>query len=106
LFEAADMRRKLVRLVLLFNILFLCFGAASAQGLESQPADTVVLNARVYTVNPKQPWAEALAIRGDKIVAVGSAKEMAPYRAASTKVIDAGGRLVLPGFTDSHIHLL
>jgi predicted amidohydrolase YtcJ len=106
LFEAADMRRKLVRLVLLFNILFLCFGAASAQGLESQPADTVVLNARVYTVNPKQPWAEALAIRGDKIVAVGSTKEMAPYRAASTKVIDAGGMLVLPGFTDSHIHLL
>jgi predicted amidohydrolase YtcJ len=72
----------------------------------SQVADTVILNARIYTVNPKQPWAEALAIRGDKILAVGNAKEMLPYRAASTRVIDAGGRLVLPGFTDSHIHFL
>lgn len=69
-------------------------------------ADIVVTDARVYTVNAKQPWAEAIAIRGDKILAVGGAKDIENYRAPATKVIDAGGRLVLPGFTDCHIHFL
>jgi len=66
----------------------------------------VVTNARIYTVNSQQPWAEALAISGAKILAVGSAKDMAAYRGPATKVIDAQGRLVLPGFTDCHIHFL
>jgi predicted amidohydrolase YtcJ len=69
-------------------------------------ADTVIVNARIYTVNAKQPGAEALAIRGDKILAVGSAKDIAAYRGASTKVVDAQGKLVLPGFTDCHIHFM
>src|ERR1022692_3947119 len=73
------------------------FGAlihnASAQ--QPAPVDSVVVNARIYTVNPQQPWAEALAIRGETILAVGS-----------TRVIDAQGRLVLPGFTDCHIHFM
>src|SRR5262249_31182764 len=69
-------------------------------------AETVVLNAKIYTVNTKQPWAEALAIRSGKIVAVGSEKEITAFRGPATKVIDAQGRLVLPGFTDCHIHFL
>jgi hypothetical protein len=73
---------------------------------QTQKVDTVVVNARIYTVNSRQPWAEALAIRREKVVAVGSAKDIEAYRGATTKVIDAGGRLVLPGFTDSHIHFL
>jgi predicted amidohydrolase YtcJ len=78
-------------------------GRSAAQ----QPsADVVVLNARIYTVNSKQPWAEALAIRNDEIVAVGTTKEIEPYRGAKTKVIDAGGKLVLPGLTDCHTHFL
>lgn len=72
----------------------------------STPADVVITNARVYTVNAKQPWAEAVAIQGDKIVAVGNAAEIERYRGASSKVIDAGGKLALPGFTDCHIHFL
>ena len=71
-----------------------------------QAADVVVLDGRVYTLNAKQPWAEAVAIRGDEIVAVGSVKEIESLRGPRTKVIDAGGRLVLPGFTDCHIHFL
>jgi predicted amidohydrolase YtcJ len=70
------------------------------------PADTVIVNAHVYTVNSRQPWAEAVAITGGHVVAVGSAKQVGAYLGSSTKVIDAGGRLVLPGFTDSHIHFL
>ena len=77
-----------------------------AQGQSSTAADTVVVNARIYTLNPRQPWAEALAIRGDQIVAVGSTRDVAARRGPSTHVIDGQGRLVLPGFTDCHIHFL
>jgi len=81
-------------------------GPTSAAQGPTTPADIVITNARVYTVNAQQPWAEALAIRGDQIVAVGRVAEIDHYRAAATKVIDAGGKLVLPGFTDCHIHFL
>jgi predicted amidohydrolase YtcJ len=79
---------------------------ASAFGQPSTVADTVIVNARIYTVNVRQPWAEAVAIREDKLLAVGSAKDIAAYRGATTKVIDAKGKLVLPGFTDCHVHFL
>ncbi|MGH9504811.1 MAG: amidohydrolase [Terriglobales bacterium] len=79
---------------------------SSAWAQLSPVADTVIVNARIYTVNPRQPWAEALAIHGDKIIAVGNAKEIAAYRGPSTKIIDAKGKLVLPGFTDCHIHFM
>jgi predicted amidohydrolase YtcJ len=69
-------------------------------------ADTIVIHGRIYTVNDKQPWATALAIRGEAIVAVGSDAGIEVYRGSSTRVIDAGGRLVLPGFEDCHIHFM
>jgi len=69
-------------------------------------ADTVIINARIYTVNSRQPWASAVAIGGEKILAVGNVDDVAPYRSKTTRVIDAGGRLVLPGFTDCHIHFM
>ncbi|HST12359.1 MAG TPA: amidohydrolase [Terriglobales bacterium] len=73
---------------------------------QQSPADIVILNARAYTLNSKQPWAEAVAIRGAEIVAVGAKKEIEPFRSAKTKVIDAGGKLLLPGLTDCHTHFL
>jgi len=75
-------------------------------GQVAQPADAVLVHARIYTVNARQPWAEALAIRGGNLVAVGTEAEIRKYRGPSTRVIDAGGRLVLPGFTDCHIHFM
>jgi len=78
----------------------------SAQTSKLQFADVLVVNAHVYTVNAAQPWAEAIAIRTGKIVTVGSADDLEKLHGPATKVIDAGGRLVLPGFTDSHIHFL
>ena len=72
----------------------------------TSPADTVVLHGKIYTVNSKHPWAEALAIRGGKVIAVGSNKEIEQYRAASTRVIDAQAHLVLPGFEDTHVHFV
>jgi predicted amidohydrolase YtcJ len=81
-------------------------GAVAAQVSESPGSNTLFLNGRIYTLNSRQPWAEALAVRGDKILAVGSAKDVSSYRDSSTRVIDLGGRLVLPGFTDCHIHFM
>jgi predicted amidohydrolase YtcJ len=70
------------------------------------PADIILLHGRIYTENPRQPWAEAVAVSAGKIVSVGSDREIAAYRGAHTQTIDARGRMVLPGFTDSHIHFL
>ncbi|GAC1430932.1 MAG: amidohydrolase [Terriglobales bacterium] len=80
--------------------------AASTWAQSPSRAETVIVNARIYTVNAKQPWAEAIAIGAGKILAVGSLQQIAPYRGPATKVIDAKGQLVLPGFTDCHIHFM
>ncbi|MFY9532188.1 MAG: amidohydrolase [Candidatus Acidiferrales bacterium] len=82
-------------------------GTILAKAPASRPAAEVIIrHARIYTVNAQQPWTEAAAMRGGKIVFVGSEADVAPYRDSKTQVLDAGGRLVLPGFTDCHIHFL
>ena len=90
------------------SLLFLAptFAASAVAQTGSQAADVIITNARIYTVNPQQKWAEAIAIRGGKIVGVGDVAKIEAYRGNATKVIDVGGRLVLPGFTDSHIHFM
>src|SRR5438132_3068653 len=75
-----------------------------AQGRLVEPADIIVVHGRVYTENSQQPWAQAVAIHRGKIVAVGDDALVERMRGLSTKVIDAGGDLVLPGFVDCHIH--
>ena len=70
------------------------------------PADMVIRRARVYTVDEKHPWAEAVAVRGDRIAWLGSDAAATPYIGSATRVVDAGGRLLLPGFIDSHFHVL
>jgi predicted amidohydrolase YtcJ len=72
----------------------------------AQPADSIITNARVYTVNAKHPWADAIAIRDGKVVAAGTGSEVTRLKGPKTQIIDAGGRLVLPGFTDCHVHFL
>ncbi|PYK08193.1 MAG: amidohydrolase [Verrucomicrobia bacterium] len=69
-------------------------------------ATLVVTNAAVYTVDKQHPRAEAVAIIGDRIAAVGSRAEIDLWRGPETKVIDAGGKLVLPGFNDAHVHFI
>ena len=75
----------------------------SAEGLAP---DTVIVNGVVRTMDTNQPHAEALAILENKIVAVGSNADIRRVTGPNTKVIDAHGRLVLPGFNDSHVHFL
>ncbi len=87
------------RLALLFSLLLLPAGAVRAQ------ADFVLHNARIYTVDPAQPTAEALAVRGERILMVGTdAQVLGAYPEAER--LDAGGRAVVPGLIDAHAHLM
>jgi predicted amidohydrolase YtcJ len=69
------------------------------------PVDLVLLNGRVYTVDAARPWAEAVAVRGDRIVAVGASVEVRALAGPRTRVIDLGGAFVTPGFNDAHVHV-
>jgi predicted amidohydrolase YtcJ/VanZ family protein len=74
------------------------FGQAEA------PADRIIDNARVYTMDPKNPTAEAIAIRGDRIARVGSRAAVMELRGPGTRVVDAGGSTIVPGLHDAHGH--
>jgi predicted amidohydrolase YtcJ len=100
------MDRMMLRLRLLSTLLLIIPAADFAQSPKPPQADILVLHGKVYTLNAKQPWAQAVAVQGGKIVAVGSDAEIEKLRGNGTKVIDAAGRLVLPGFTDCHIHFM
>lgn len=98
-------------MIRLISVLFPAVVAAALQASQagrapSMPADAIVLNARVYTVDPALPRAEAIAVRGDRIVVVGTRDDVLAYRGPATQVIDAGGRAVVPGLHDAHGHFL
>jgi predicted amidohydrolase YtcJ len=69
-------------------------------------ADLMVVNARVWTVDSSKPEAEAVAVAGDRIIAVGSRVEVERLRGERTRVIDGNGGFLMPGFGDAHIHLM
>jgi hypothetical protein len=71
-----------------------------------EPADFVLENAVVHTLDPRRPRAEAVAIRGNRIVAVGSTAVVRDFVGVKTRVLDLQGGTVVPGFDDSHAHLL
>jgi predicted amidohydrolase YtcJ len=77
---------------------------ASAQA-SAERADLVVRNAAIYTVDPRHPSARALAVRDGRIIFVGAEEDVARHIGASTRVIDARGRFIMPGFHDAHVHL-
>ena len=70
----------------------------------TEPAEVILTNARVYTVDSTRPRAEAVAIRGGRILAVGSAEEVARRKGPATRVVDLGGRMLMPAFGDAHNH--
>ena len=69
-------------------------------------ADLILTNARVLTLEPGQPLAEAVAITGDSIIGVGSHREVRAFRGPRSETLDCRGLTLLPGFVDSHCHLL
>src|SRR5258706_1895024 len=73
---------------------------------KSDPADLILVNGRIATQDGRGSFASALAIRGDRFAAVGDERSVAALRGPGTRVIDAGGRAVIPGLNDSHIHVI
>ena len=90
--------KKLLHLVFLSALLSL-----SASGQQA-PADLILLNGKVFTADSAKPSAEAVAIRGERIIAVGTSAQIEKLAGAKTRRIDLQGRLVTPGFNDAHIH--
>lgn len=73
---------------------------------DKQQADMIITNAVIWTGDESQPLAEAMAVSGDTIVAVGTNREMLKFEGSNTVVTDLGGKFVAPGFIDSHVHFL
>lgn len=82
--------------------------SATRGSVEAAPAETpdlILVNGVVYTGDTARPRVEAVAIKGERIIAVGSTREIRAIAAATTKAIDLNGRFATPGFNDAHIHL-
>jgi predicted amidohydrolase YtcJ len=89
-------------ITLMLIIVTLCLPTSYSK---TEAADVVFINGNIYTVNDKQPRAEAVAVKAGKIVFVGSNKDAKEYEGKETRVIDLKGNTVVPGMTDSHYHL-
>jgi hypothetical protein len=74
--------------------------------MEPRPADLVLTGGHVHTVDPAVPRAEAIAVVGEQITAVGSALDIAAWIGPRTRVVDLAGRLLVPGFQDAHVHAI
>jgi predicted amidohydrolase YtcJ len=97
-------RRMLFVSVLLPFVAALVTISACAKGQAVNPADLVITNGRVVTMEESQPETQAIAVTGDRIVALASSADIGRYVGASTKVIDVNGQLVVPGFVEGHGH--
>jgi predicted amidohydrolase YtcJ len=86
-------------------VLTLLLSAVSCQD-KQQPADMIITNAKIWTGSDALPYAEAMAISGDTVIAVGSNREIMKYRGETTVITDLKGKFVAPGFIDSHVHFL
>src|SRR5688572_7986973 len=84
--------------------LALALPAPTAWGADGPAADLILHNATVWTVDDKNPTAQAVAVKDGKLLAVGGNEAALRHRGKGTQLIDLGGRFVLPGFIDSHVH--
>src|SRR5688500_3876614 len=93
-----------MRIMILVGMTFLPL--ANPAPAADEPADLVITNAHVWTVDAARPEAQAVAGRGERIAAAGSDAEIRRMGGPKTRVVEAGGRLLLPGFQDGHVHFL
>jgi predicted amidohydrolase YtcJ len=84
--------------------LFLLITILSCKAVISQTADIILTNGKIFTSNTKQLYVQAVAIKGNRIVAVGNTQAIDKLKKSITKVIDLKGRTVVPGFNDAHYH--
>ena len=98
-------RNALRDLALATFILALSIPGCGRKSAPAEVADTIFINGGIYTVDAKRSWAEAAAVRDGRIVAVGRNEEVLPLKGDTTRVVDLAGRMALPGFHDSHVHV-
>ncbi len=90
-----------------FTILAICFFAfISVSATRKETADLIIANTQIWTADARTPWAEAVGIKYGRILFVGSTKDAEAFRGPKTQWIEMPGKLVVPGFNDSHIHLI
>jgi predicted amidohydrolase YtcJ len=100
-------QRSLRLLPRMLAVLAVAGTGTMAPGRAAGPAaDLILTGGRIWTADAARPWAEAVAVRQGRLAFVGSAGDVASQRGPGTRVVDLGGRLVVPGFDDSHIHLM
>jgi len=88
-------------------VLVCCLVLPERNKAQSRPAaDLIITNAKIWTVDKSLPMAQAVAVLGDRIVAVGSSVDVDAWRGPNTHVVDADGKLLLPGFNDAHVHFV
>src|SRR6266704_4540886 len=68
-------------------------------------ADIVLVDGKVFTASRERPWAKALAVRGDRLLAVGTSTQAERWRGRGTRLVDLRGAVVVPGFADGHAHM-
>jgi predicted amidohydrolase YtcJ len=88
------------------STLLACLMSNTLPAAPTLEADLVIVNANVRTMDAARPAAEAVAVVGNRVAAVGTSEEIKKLAGARTRVIDARGALVLPGFNDAHVHFL
>jgi predicted amidohydrolase YtcJ len=98
-------KTRLFCLLVFVSFFLVHFSCRRDSGIAS-PAELILEKASVYTQDEMRPWAEAVAIAGGRIVYVGASPEASKFKGKGTKVIDLSGKMVLPGFHDSHVHLV
>ncbi len=99
------MKRSMLNYLPAVILSFLSCNSATNSASTSETAELVINNAKVYTVNKNQPEAEALAVKDGKIIFVGGTEDAKKYIGNTTKVIDAKGQFVVPGFIEGHGHI-
>lgn len=92
--------KRIILLIIVFFLIGLLTGIAQNQ----DHADLVIKNGKIFTVTDEHPFVQAVAVRDGKILAVGTSENIARYVGEATKVLDVGGKLVIPGFIDGHCH--
>ncbi|MFQ5788852.1 MAG: amidohydrolase [Acidobacteriota bacterium] len=103
---SSTIKNSITTFLLLVGLAASLVAYGSPQETAGQPADLVLRNGKIVTVDTAKPEAEALAARDGIIVAVGTNQEIEPYLGPSTKVIDLEGHLAIPGFIESHAHFM
>jgi predicted amidohydrolase YtcJ len=94
------------RIAQIIILLALCVGIVPVGMAQAVTADLVITNANIHTMDADRSVARSLAVLGNKIISIGTDEETKPLIGTNTRVIDAAGKLVLPGFNDAHVHFI